>query len=335
MSESCRNLFLDVLRGVAILIVVLGHSVQSANNMDPSLPFQKIIMTFWMPLFFIISGYVDGISHGGRGVLHKANRLLVPYLFWASVVYFIDVADMKVACSIGSYVQALAGSGFWFLRILFGVWLVVYIGRLAYRLMSSVENEYVRILLAVASIAASAYGLSRFAIFAGCEKFVVCYLVGIVIFFTNNRLTPAWRIAVIMACPLIFSASAWIYLCENGTFLGRMLDLSMAFTGSGVACAITYMIVKHKDSLLCRCIVYCGRTSLEIYAIHWCLLFYTDVLCLSSFVRRGYDVYCVAIIGAMSWLTFSVVFAALVRALPGGRVVLSGFTVRNASRTRM
>ncbi len=65
-----RIAWVDGLRGIAILLVVLGH-------VNP--PFKKIIYGFHMALFFIISGFLfkdcydknfpHGLKHISRGIL--------------------------------------------------------------------------------------------------------------------------------------------------------------------------------------------------------------------------------------------------------------------------
>ena len=46
-----RYRFIDIARGIAIIVVVLGHSFSSADC-----PMNKMILGFHMPLFFFLSG---------------------------------------------------------------------------------------------------------------------------------------------------------------------------------------------------------------------------------------------------------------------------------------
>ena len=46
-----RYRFVDIARGIAIMLVVLGHSFSSA-----ACPMNKMILGFHMPLFFFLSG---------------------------------------------------------------------------------------------------------------------------------------------------------------------------------------------------------------------------------------------------------------------------------------
>ena len=56
--ESNRNQFYDVMRGVAILLVVIGHGIQYGySDYDNNILF-RIIYSFHMPLFMFISGLV-------------------------------------------------------------------------------------------------------------------------------------------------------------------------------------------------------------------------------------------------------------------------------------
>ena len=53
-----RNKIVDIIRGFAMLLVVLGHTLSgSTANFNDTFLFQ-VIWTLQMPLFIIISGYV-------------------------------------------------------------------------------------------------------------------------------------------------------------------------------------------------------------------------------------------------------------------------------------
>lgn len=49
--QKVRNKQIDVMRGIAILLVILGHSIGYVDN-----NLNKCILAFHMPLFFILSG---------------------------------------------------------------------------------------------------------------------------------------------------------------------------------------------------------------------------------------------------------------------------------------
>ncbi len=67
MSKD-RILWLDTLKVMAIYLVVLGHIVSTTYQPD----LKGIIYSFHMPLFFMISGYLNKDKHNAI----KANVLL-------------------------------------------------------------------------------------------------------------------------------------------------------------------------------------------------------------------------------------------------------------------
>lgn len=88
-----RNNTVDIIRGFAMLLVVLGHTMSgSTSEFQDSLLFQ-IIWTLQMPLFIIISGYVTRYSRplsDGAGlwkfIKKRSLAYLLPWTVWTLVV---------------------------------------------------------------------------------------------------------------------------------------------------------------------------------------------------------------------------------------------------------
>ena len=71
-----RNALVDVIRGLAILIVILGHTI-SYNNIEGyenSIIF-KVIWSLQMPLFMVISGYITKYSRSPN-----SSKSLIMYI---------------------------------------------------------------------------------------------------------------------------------------------------------------------------------------------------------------------------------------------------------------
>lgn len=67
-----RLAWIDALKGIGIVCVVLGHVV---------LPISRYIYWFHMPLFFFVSGYLYRPGAGWRDFIDKrVRRLIIPYL---------------------------------------------------------------------------------------------------------------------------------------------------------------------------------------------------------------------------------------------------------------
>src|ERR1700712_1476004 len=102
-----RDRLLDIAKGIAIILVVAGHTLQSGENFDEK-PMFRVIYSFHMPLFVFISGCVaslwfkpENISRGwtenirrsGFRLKSSAVRLLLPFLCWTVVGYFVNHRD--------------------------------------------------------------------------------------------------------------------------------------------------------------------------------------------------------------------------------------------------
>ncbi|MEY8763485.1 MULTISPECIES: acyltransferase family protein [Clostridium] len=85
---------MDIARGIGIFLVVLGHSFPDSqfNNSNFYAYIYKLIYSFHMPFFFIISGFfaykiyeIENLKGYGSYVYKKIKRLMVPY-FTVSLV---------------------------------------------------------------------------------------------------------------------------------------------------------------------------------------------------------------------------------------------------------
>lgn len=109
--------FVDAIKGFAIILMVAGHVIAWQMPDIWSVPMReltseqinasflwRLIYSFHMPLFFMVSGYFAYKAEGGAkyAVWNKTKRLLVPYIF------------------TGFFILAVRGYyGFWFLLSLF------------------------------------------------------------------------------------------------------------------------------------------------------------------------------------------------------------------------
>ena len=293
-----RNEYLDALRGAAILIVVMGHALQSANGMIPSLPAQQIIMTFWMPLFFLLAGYADGMTKGGAGLGKKVLRLLVPYLIWSQVVFACDLYRGDVY-TLAGHASSFVNSKFWFLRVLFLCWMSCYLYR---RLRGLLVNCCLALRIAVPCVMAACMALLTGG--RAMIHYLPLYLVGIAVFWAKGRVPMQACWTFLISGSIAFAAESYFLLKGTSALTHRILDLSMAFTGSLFVCLMVMGLARLKWSM--PFLTFCGRQSLGIYAIHWCLLFYTDILGLHSLVVKGVDVHLVGLIGFVGWTLISV-----------------------------
>lgn len=79
------------MKGLAILLVVLGHLFMPYTQESHLHPWNTIIYSFHMSFFFFLSGYinekVNGIERIGtfNFIKKKFNSLIIPFLFWSFI----------------------------------------------------------------------------------------------------------------------------------------------------------------------------------------------------------------------------------------------------------
>lgn len=120
MKEKHRNYQVDVFRGVAMLLVVIGHTISNCTKDYESSMILNIIWTLQMPLFFIISGYVTQYSKRitcikelGTLILKKSGAYLMPWITWTFLIQGF-IMNQKNFFNI-KYLLWHMDTGYWFL----------------------------------------------------------------------------------------------------------------------------------------------------------------------------------------------------------------------------
>lgn len=146
-----RDNSVDVIKGIAILLVVLGHAIQFGTvNFDNNIIY-KIIYSFHMPLFMFVSGYIASRTKifNYKFVLRKFNTLVIPFIIWYLINYIVNSKYKEL--NIIEYMVILIKApdkGLWFLWILFLCFCILTI---FYRIMK-VNKKLIIILLIVLNI---------------------------------------------------------------------------------------------------------------------------------------------------------------------------------------
>lgn len=128
-----RLTFIDEMRGIAILTVVIDHIYLPHTSEGIMHPIASIIYSFHMSFFFFISGYINQKTNkiNSKGcynfISKKATSLLIPYLFW------LLIAPLFINNSFPSTIQELIArfsffpnKHYWFLPTLF-IFMMLYL----------------------------------------------------------------------------------------------------------------------------------------------------------------------------------------------------------------
>ena len=90
--EASRMKHIDIARGIAMLCIIIGHMDINGIN--------RVVFTFHVPIFFLISGYF--ISESGElrpFVLKRLRTLIVPY--FVTALAMIVIGSVKMLISYG------------------------------------------------------------------------------------------------------------------------------------------------------------------------------------------------------------------------------------------
>lgn len=98
-SFQSRNYLIDIIKGIAILLVVIGHNIQYGSDSSLRLtgdffehPLYKFIYSFHMPLFTLISGYLCHIRKNETDrdyLLRKVKVYFIPIFSWVCIEFLI------------------------------------------------------------------------------------------------------------------------------------------------------------------------------------------------------------------------------------------------------
>lgn len=134
-----RNKAVDAVKGVAILLVMLGHCIvlNGLNETDPYI--YDVIKSVQMPLFMLVSGvlasyslrrYRQDIWYGIKKLPKRMVSYLLPFASWFVVVYiwthvWKDTLSLQSFLTEGKELLFQTDKGLWFLTTLFVIQLMV------------------------------------------------------------------------------------------------------------------------------------------------------------------------------------------------------------------
>lgn len=284
---SKRLDWIDIAKGIAIILVIVGHTVP-----NPS-PLRHAIFSFHMPVFFILAGYTFRPKPWRELLSGSVTRSLVPYvvlaLAWQLPTFLMSGTPLTGGALVSGLETLVFASGVdvpgfgiaavgmsWFLAALFT-------SRLLFNALVRLFDER-EVGVAVQGVVCAAMAfcglcVSRFlGVYLPLDLDLSCYIVLLMwIGYTarQQKLEPS------VSKPLLFIGAGvfWIALAAmSGLELSsRRVDGFVAATvaalaGSYCVCWVSMAVEKLKDvpvfGALERGLVFCGQASLAIFAIH-------------------------------------------------------------------
>lgn len=296
-QKNERLLFADLLKVLAIYLVLWGHCVQQFFTTSPlENDVYVYIYSFHMPLFMVLSGYFSISSMSlafGDFLKKKAQQLLLPLFFWSVIVFFLyivldyfflhkDIDHLWRDSLVRTF------GNFWFLKSLFVCYLIAWCGKktklpswawvIATLLLSQLVAKYnVKIMFPCFMAGMALRKYSGFIKRNRISIFVISSLVFLLMLFywNGNFLKPANLIQALSE--------------KNLDSIGKELFVRVYRMMIGISASISFylsfmFLFEKTNNLFLNKMAAMGQYTLSVYLLQVLLLeiLMGEVLCLDS-----------------------------------------------------
>lgn len=278
--------YLDFLRGIAIIMVVMGHLIQYNLIGISATKCFNFIYAFHMGFFFFISGCSIALSKNKKTfsnyipfVKKKAVRLLVPFFVVGGVIR-LTVNTINIGSfwwlpqRILSILRAPCLNAPWFLFSLFFIQQVFYI---CCALSNKTKQKYILPLLFLISAIIIKMLQSPVDALLGITypyipvNYLLLFYLGYLMQSTNLNVVISRVICFTFFLIFIIVTPIYDFFSTND-FYKDVIQLLSSITFS----VFLYLVVKNKyegiNSIITKATNYLGRNTLEIYITHYSII---------------------------------------------------------------
>lgn len=267
-QKNDRNSTIDILKGIAIFLVVLGHLIQNQiPNYDNNYIF-KFIYSFHMPIFMIIAGFLACLSNNKsfkKLVIEKFIYLVIPFLSWHLFNYYSSQEDITLIQHMINLIKA-PDYGLWFLWVLWVLFISFYF-------FTKINLQSIKLIYVILLI--SIIPLSKFLGFNLLKWYSIFFYLGVILAIYKNSLMVIFNslmtkkyfktiLIVLFFVLLNYWSRDQIHFFLNSFILFYLFKGLMAILGSLV---LLIIVIKFKKELFPLQIV--GSYTFSIYIIHF------------------------------------------------------------------
>ncbi len=266
---------IDIAKGIAIIMVVLGHSYAAWNGLT------QLICSFHMPFFFITSGILYRNQYEMNGGLSfrykdKAKSLLLPWIIWGGTFqFFLSLLRVIGGQSISEQITIFITE---FFKLGFGsVWFLPALYIASAILLSTVKNRWFSIFLTVVCLIVGLYVQD----YGGIDNTILrailaCGFMGVGFWSASIFMSKPTTVKLVIGI-MVFA----VIVCQNGfaSMYAREFDNPTGFLMTGILG--TYILLKlckcfrnyeDCDSIILSYLKMCGRKSMIILCLHCFLI---------------------------------------------------------------
>ncbi len=285
---SNRAEWIDMIRGVAMILVVYAHLCHSQTFL------KSIISTTRMPLFFFISGFfMYSIEYNSQLIWRRTkNRVIkqlcptiIFFLLFVAIFYHFDVIG-------GGYDEFKVGYWFTYVSVLYFFTLIP----ILYLFTKNRVKSHVRILaftlLILISVVCQSYvashtsfystGLSNLLSFEHYISYLRFIFLGCIFRILWNKYNTKllkWPYFIISAISFVLSL-----------YIGGYLILLTPVAGIYILLFTFYNLSRSfPNHVILRALAFIGSLTLEIYLIHYFVLAYFETPAILRFIKSTYN----------------------------------------------
>jgi peptidoglycan/LPS O-acetylase OafA/YrhL len=272
----------DQLKGIAILLVVLGHLWVHVSSIRAIPALQDYAVT----LFLILSGFGLTISQttktiNNKFIFRRFRRVIIPYWLITSLILVADFFLLNKAYSITDVMLTFAGINLSknLKQIDYTRWYITLL--LIYYMVYFLFNRYLnkaKALLGICAFSLVFCILNITKIFPlGAVDQIIAFPIGCLIAFYYETILHIFNRRIIeLSVSMLFFLTSLVFLfpSQQPELYFKMLLLGMRAANSLLFCVLLIMLIRRIGDLgySSYFLSFCGLISYEIYLIHGPLL---------------------------------------------------------------
>ncbi|MDR1847444.1 MAG: acyltransferase family protein [Bacteroidales bacterium] len=308
-TSASRIEWIDVARGITIILMVLGHT---------SIPafFSNWIWSFHMPFFFFVAGLTlttKKYSSFIQYLKHKLQTFLIPFLVFSIINLLLKAwcdSENLLECVLTVAKTGWGGIALWFIPVLF-------LSELSFFYFEKIRNRCVQITVTILFFVIGwlfcIYGIQF-------PWSLSTFFVGAAFLFTGNLLNQQYVGRLILYCSKPKTAGfIGLSLLVSGTVISHFWRLDLCSNSVnpiiplfiGAICGIGFIVIisYHISAIdtISNILKYCGRNSFIILA-------FSQIFMISIIHLLGHRLFFVRYI--LMWLLLIVIIEIINRKMP-------------------
>lgn len=286
-----RNECVDLLRGIAMVMVVFGHTMGGCTAEAEESLVYNIIWSLQMPLFMIISGFVTQYSKiptTGPALFAFVKRRTVLYILpWITWTFLVRALLLKQYSFFDlKYLFWNMDSGYWFLISLWTITIIFGVAQfIAYKVYKGNSKSVQSIAVATVFLMGGGIALSIIALRLGISfmtiKLTLYYMPFFILGYIFSRLQNEilglkYSNVIHVAIVLLFSIVYIVIITKHNlyTMSDSIHNIVLRLIASGVGCMIlcwSVAQVKIFPSQI-KGLSWIGKHTMDIYLCHYLFL---------------------------------------------------------------